>query len=186
MISENQIACGCYCTIDIWDLNSLAKVKSFKAHDEWISQLLLADKTKLISCSGDNKIKIWNLKTFKCIKILQGHTGIVWYLKLNSDGNLLSCSLDRTLKLWQIPNGRLLKSISFNHSVNCVTVLSDNSIAIGLQNGEIHINDLSKEESSNKIKVHKSFLTQLNILTQSNNLLSASGNGELKLWRIRE
>jgi WD40 repeat protein len=54
LILDNQIACGCSDgTIKIWDLVSRTKIKSFKAHEKWISCLLLVDKTKLISCSWD-------------------------------------------------------------------------------------------------------------------------------------
>jgi WD40 repeat protein len=110
LISNNKIACGCFAgIIKIWDLNSLTKIKSFKAHNDWISNIIFVDRSKLISCSGDKKIKIWKDKSFECIKVLEGHCDEVYYLDLTSEGYLLSCSKDKSVKSWNIETGQVLK-----------------------------------------------------------------------------
>ena len=108
LVSDNQIACGCLNGfIVIWNLDNSTKVKTFKAHNSWITYLIVnTNKSKLISCSVDCKIKIWNLEIFECIKLLEGHSDVVNYLELTLDGNLLSCSVDMTIKLWQTETGK--------------------------------------------------------------------------------
>ncbi len=164
------------------------EISKLMIHDYWIQCLLLVDETKLISCGGhlDKKIKIWNLDIFECLRVLEGHLGAVYNLELTTEGNLLSCSDDETVKLWQIETGNLLKSIQFDYPVYCVKILTDNLFAIGLENGEIQINDWSKKESLDIIKAHTSLIHQLTVLPNSNNLLSGSGSGDIKLWEIRK
>ena len=184
LISKNQIACGCRNgLIDIWNLEKFSKIHSFKAHRDSIT-FLLANKTKLISCSFDYKIKIYNLNTLKFIRKMK-HCDIVNYLDFTTDGNLISCSDDQTVKIWQIETGILLKSIEFEHSVYCVRTLNKDLTAIGLSNGEIQIYNLSKNEKMKSISAHTSYVNCL-YLTQNDNLLSGSGDGEIKLWKIFE
>jgi len=185
LISNNQIACCCLDgSINIWNLNNSTIIKSFKAHDDWIPYLLFVDQSKFISCSGSNdkKIKIWNSETFECIKVLEGHSSTIWYLDLTSDGDLLSCSEDESVKLWKIETGEMLKSIKFDHGVNCVKTLNEDLIAVSLENGEIEIYDLNKNEKIKTIK-DSSFVNRLNLLPNGC-LLSGSEDGYIKSWKI--
>ena len=80
------------------------------------NNLLLAYKTKLISCSSDENIKIWSLVTCECIQVIKVHLEMVNNLELTKDSKLLSSSIDKTVKLWQIETGEELKSIEFDFS----------------------------------------------------------------------
>ena len=184
LISDNQIACGCEDGfIQIWDLNSLSKVKKFKAHDNWIPYLLCVEKTKLISFSREKKIKIWNLETFDCINVFEGHSEVIRYLDLTSVGNLLSCSDDKTVKLWQIEIGEMLQSFEFEDSVNCVKYLNYELIAAALDNREIQIYNYIKMETVKKISAHSTYVYRFCLLSNGD-LISGSKDGEMKLWKI--
>ena len=188
--SNNYLACGCLNgTIVIWNLNNSTKVKTFKAHDDWIPCLLLTgdDQSKLISCSGegDTRIKIWNLTTFECIKVIECHSTMILYLELNTDGILFSLSFYKTVELWQLDSGKLLQSIKFDSSINCIKILNTNLIAAASENGEIRIYDLNLNSQHVKsIIAHKSNVYRLHLLSNGN-LLSSSG-GEIKLWKLLE
>ncbi len=133
----------------------------------------------------DKRIKIWNIDAIECLKVLEGHSDTVYNLELTSEGNFLSCSSDQTVKLWQIETDKLLKSINFNESVICVKMLTGNLMAIGLENGEIEIYNISKEETVKTISAHSSYLFQVKYLSNGN-LLSGDGKGEIMLWKIFE
>ena len=149
--------------------------------------MLLADQSKLISCSGerDTKIKIWNLTTFECIKVIERHSTMILYLELNTDGILFSLSFYKTVELWQLDSGKLLQSIKFDSSINCIKILNTNLIAAASENGEIRIYDLNLNGQHVKsIIAHKSNVYRLHLLSNGN-LLSTSG-GEIKLWKLLE
>jgi WD40 repeat protein len=187
LISDNQIACGCVDgSVNIWNLDNSTKIKTFKAHDDYINYLLLFDKTKLLSCSdkNDKKIKIWSLETFTCIKVFQGHSDDINHLKLTSEGNLLSCSQDKTVKLWQIETGEILKSIQFEHPVYLVIPLNDNLIAVALENGDTHIYNYDKMEIIKTIS-NSVYFSEARLLNNGDFLIG-SNNGEIKLFKMLE
>jgi hypothetical protein len=185
LISDNQIASGGgNGSISIWNLDNLTRVKTFKAHENCLSYMLLFDKTKLITCSSDKKIKIFNLETFKCIRVLEGHTNSISYLELTKDSKLLSSSIDKTVKLWQIETGEELKSIEFDFYVYCVKTLNEDLIAVALGKGKIQIFNLSKMKQIKTIKAHSSTVFRLIYLSSNGNLLSSSNKGDVKLQKI--
>ena len=166
-------------------MDNTRKVKTYKAHNDWIPSLVLADKTKLISCSGqkDKKIKILSIETFECIQVLEGHTNDIFFLELTLDGNLLSCSYDKTIKLWQMETGLELKSIKFDHPVCCVKILNGDLIAVALSNGEIIIYNVNKMHFVKSISFSSSSIYRLELLSNGN-LLSGSGDGNIVLFKI--
>ncbi len=187
LINDNQIACSCDDgSINIWDFKTLTKVKSFEK-DNCLLYLKFVYKSKLIACTGDNKIMILNLDTFECIKVLDGHSDKIYSLELTSDGNLFSCSDDKTVKLWELETGdELLKSIDFEHPVNCIKVLNDIYIAVGLgdrQSGFIIIYNLFNKKI---LKQTRSFPADVNYLylLPNGNLLSGWENGFINEWKI--
>ena len=109
---------------------------------------------------------------------------IIWYLELTSKSNLLSCSEDNTVKLWQLETGQILKSIEFDGPVYCVKNLNDDLILVGLYNGEIQIYSLEENKNIRTISAHSSYVYRLNLLSNGN-LLSGSGKGDIKLWKIK-
>ena len=196
LISNNQIACGCYDGfINIWNLQNSQQVKSFKAHDNWIRDLKLLEKSsKLISCSDDKLIKIWNISSFECIKVLESHSDYVYFIENAFDEIFLSCSGDQTIKIWQKETFELIKSIKFDYPVFCVKMLNKDLIAIGLGDdnffsdnniGHIIIYDLEKMQVIKTINAHSTYIYRLHLLSNGN-LLSGSENGVLKLWKLLE
>ena len=190
LLTTNKIACGCGDgTINIWSLSNLLRVKSFKAHSDWIPYMLVTDNTNLlVSCSGfkDKTIKIWNSKTFELIKELAAHTNAIFHIDSISNGNLLSSSYDKSVKLWRIETGELLKSIQFEHPIYFVKMLNDDLMAVGIGNnvkGEIVLYNLSKSSIVKIISAHSSNVYRLKLLPNGD-ILSGSLNGEIKMWKI--
>ena len=186
LLPNNQLAIGHGDgSICILDIKNRVKVKSFKAHDKWIQVLKLFEYTKLISCSGynDNKIKIWNIETFECVKVIESYLNTIFNLELTANGNLLSCSYEKIVEFRHIESGELLESLQFDHPVKCIKTLNDELVAIGLQNGHIIIYDLNRMKEIKIISTHSSFIYNL-VLLSNGNLLSGSGEGDIKLWKL--
>jgi len=76
----------------------------------------------------------------------------------------------------------MLKSIKYDHCVYCVKTLNEDLIAVSLENGEIEIYDLNKNEKIKTIK-DSSFVFRLNLLPNGF-LLSGSEDGYIKSWKI--
>ena len=180
------------CSINIWNLTEKNILKTIKAHTMWISFLTKThDFTKLISCSDDKTIKIWSLESFKLLKELNGHSDRIICLKVLNNGHLLSGSVDQTIRLWTIDLGECLQIINFNGSVNLIETFNNNEmLIIGIGSGKIEGNDiiiydLNKNEEVKRFTAHSSFVSKFNLLSNGN-LLTSSGNGEIKLWNLLE
>ena len=160
-------------------------MKSFKAHDDWISYLLFVDNFKLISCSADKKIKIWNSINFECQIELENHLDAIYYLDVTSDGRLLSCSEDKTIKIWQIKTGEMLESIQFEKAIHCFKILNDDLISVETDEDQIEIVNLNTIETIKTISSNITFVYCFHLLSNGN-MLSGSQNGEIKLWKLFE
>ena len=185
LMPNNQIACGGFNGyINIWSLKNSGQIKEFKAHNDYISGLLLVDEAKLVSCSTDKKIKIWSLKDiFKKSQALERHTGAINNLELALDGNLLSSSLDNTVKLWRIETGEELKSIEFKKQLNSVISLNEDLILVAIED-QIVVSYLKKEpEILISILTHSSHINHL-VLLKNGNLVSCSEDGQIKLSKM--
>jgi WD40 repeat protein len=190
LLSDKILASGLFDgTINIWNLNEKKIVKSIKAHETWIRCLIKSkDSSKLISGSGDSKIKIWDSNNFQLLQQSTGHSNrTINCLKMLNDETILSGSFDKTIKIWKIDSGKCLKTLKFNGFVNCVETFNDDKmLIIGTAKGDVIIYDLNKNEELKRINsTHLSGVKNL-ILLSNGNLLTSSGNGEIKLWNLLE
>ena len=98
--------------INIYNINTGILVFSLSGHTNQVNDLVLVNKTTLISSSFDNTIRIWNLATNTQTFSLTGHTSYVVGLKLISTTLVASCSGDTMIKLWNITSGTLIRTLS--------------------------------------------------------------------------
>ena len=140
--SSKLISCSNDRTIKIWNLNELKCEQTLIGHRFSIDCMLITpDLVNLVTGSCDSNICVWNLKTYELEATLCGHTGPVWILTyLSSTCLLVSGSSDGFVRLWDMRFKRFscLKVINFYSSVNCLTLVSDKWLMVGLDNGEIH------------------------------------------------
>ena len=112
--------------------------KPFKAHDDYILKVQIAQNNKLVAtCSADKKIMLWNLKQspnerdlqFEPYKCLKGHNKWVWDCNFSCDSAyLISASSDTTVRLWDVENGEIVQVLK-GHTKG-ITCLALNDVAI--------------------------------------------------------
>jgi WD40 repeat protein len=65
-------------SIDLWDVNTGNKLRTFKGHSEPVLSLAFSHTgTQIISGSLDSTVRLWNAKTGSQLKQLKGHLGPV-------------------------------------------------------------------------------------------------------------
>ena len=201
---QDLMACGCYDgTINIWDLNNYHQIVSLKSTSHgWVKFLRLTnDLSKLISCCSLNQIKLWNLNdSFELINEFSVHLNYsINCLEVSIyDECVLTGSEDETIKVWNLYSGQCLKTIrDLNGSIKSILSITKNfmiaSICIGYkdkQDYDIVIYDLIKMEKydqfssgSNKYISNQAFVNNMKLLSNGS-LLTASANGDLKLWHF--
>ena len=92
--------------INVYNYNTMAKLKSFEAHTDYIRCLAVhPTQPFVLSSSDDMLIKLWNWdKGWQCSQVFEGHNHYVMMVTFNpKDPNTFaSASLDRSIKVWLV------------------------------------------------------------------------------------
>lgn len=90
-------------TIKLWDVATGNLKQTFK-NGERVKALVFHPDGKIIAAAGLDKfnVNIWDLQSGTLRQTLTGHTDLVWAVSFSPDGRLLaSGSFDHTVKIWQ-------------------------------------------------------------------------------------
>ena len=93
----------------------------------------------MASWSWDHTVKIWNFKTGELIRILEGHDDGVRCVKKLSDTLLASGSEDHTIKIWNLQTGECVATENYGSGIKDISLLPENHLALGLENGSIKL-----------------------------------------------
>ena len=89
--------------IRVYNYNTMAKLKTFEAHNDYIRCLAVHPSQPLVLSSSDDMfIKLWNWdKGWQCTQTFEGHNHYVMMVVFNpKDPNTFaSASLDRSIKV---------------------------------------------------------------------------------------
>lgn len=145
-------------SIRFLDLSRNSCLTSNKRHQDSITALLLVGGDTIASGSADATVRLWNATSGECQAILKGHEGPVTSLALLSDAQIASGSEDSTLRMWDLAsgvNGLASTIMWFNESerISALGVLSDGSVAVGTDFGDIHILRENSKDPSALIEV---------------------------------
>lgn len=104
------------CGVQVWDLNTLSRVKTLTGHTDAVRALACADG-RLFSGSYDGTVRVWDENSLQCLEILKGHTGPVRTL-VYAGGCMFSGSYDKTVRVWDV------------HTLECKAVLTGHTGAV--------------------------------------------------------
>ncbi|XP_043284150.1 p21-activated protein kinase-interacting protein 1-like [Venturia canescens] len=140
-----------------------------------------------MSAGGDGVLRTWNL-----VKGRQAYaTNLVPRLKFDAknvtiirwspsgDKYLLAsnCKLD----VYSVETAGLCAEMSFVSKVACVEFINENLLAIGHEDGQVRVYDMTAGSSTIELKAHDARVKCLAFRNKF--LVSASSSGEIKLWR---
>ena len=84
-------------------------------------------------------IKIWNFQTGDLLRTLAGHDRSVCCVKKLSDTLLASGSIDQTINIWNFHTGEWISTEKYGSPVYDISLLPENHLAVGVQNGSIKL-----------------------------------------------
>ncbi|CCE66040.1 hypothetical protein TPHA_0O00710 [Tetrapisispora phaffii CBS 4417] len=121
---------NCY----VWDMpnkidaSNLKPITKFKAHDSYITKILLSSDVKyMATCSADHTARIWSVEdNFTLDKTLTGHQRWVWDCAFSADSAyLVTASSDHYVRLWDLSTNEIVRQYSGHQKGATCVALND-------------------------------------------------------------
>lgn len=108
------------------DASNLKPITKFKAHNDYITRILLSSDAKHLStCSADQTARIWSVNdNFSLESTLDGHQRWVWDCAFSADSAyLVTASSDHYVRLWDLSTREIVRQYGGHHKgVVCVAL----------------------------------------------------------------
>ena len=97
--------------------------------------LTFSNKYNLLASGSKNgTVHIWNHKTGKLLRTLKAHKSSIWTFAFNDDDSLMACNYtDGTICIWQLPWQTIKKDVSYQPTINILSLLTDSPDADEIQ-----------------------------------------------------
>ncbi len=174
-------------TVRLWSLTG-ELLHTLSRHRGWIRSVSFSPDGTMVAAAGDtNSIRLWGVNGRK-LKTLYGHENWVRAVAFSPDGQrLASAGDDQTIRIWGL-DGRALEIFQHRSNVHSVAWSADGrSLVSGGDDDQVHIWQLEGPTVPvlKPVKGHSGIVWsarwQLG-LSRSRQILSASGDGLLRLW----
>ena len=117
-------------TARVW--SGTACVAVLEGHTSLVAAVAVHPSNDNIVVTGsyDRTVRVWDVASATCTAVLKGHTDFVRAVAFLSDGSIVSGSWDKTVRVWSL-DGACISVLEHPTSVNCLTVLPDNTFVVG-------------------------------------------------------
>ena len=179
--------------VRIWDPKNNKEIDSFVGHRNDITGMeFQKNSNTLFTCSLDRTLKIWSVAEGAYVDTLFGHQTGVHDVDSVPSGKerAVSVGLDRTARVWKIPEASQLvyRGQATNLSLDCIKCVNDSWFLTGGQDGSISLWNAGRKkpvETVENAHGEGNWIASLAVLRNSDLAASGSGDGFVRLWRVR-
>ncbi|KAG7199392.1 hypothetical protein KM043_014023 [Ampulex compressa] len=143
-----------------------------------------------LSTGADGILRTWNLikgrqaYATNLVPRLRSDAKNIAVVKWSPSGTKYLLAVNQRIDVYSVELAGVKEEIKIKAKVACVEFLSEDLIAIGMENGEVGFYDLEKQSYKMVIVVHD--IRVKCIAHRDDLLVTASSSGEIKLWRFFE
>lgn len=176
-------------TVKVWFLQRTTEEIVFDEHQQAVNSLSVCSQSQyLVSGSNDGSIIVWNLKSKDQESKLGYHDEGITCVHLSKSGKYCaSGSKDATIKLWDFLSRSLMLSFETEGPIFALKI-SDNDEYLAYSDKKtynIRIFSIDSQMIQYRFKAHTKPIWSLDFDSSSRKILSASADGEIKLWDIQ-
>jgi len=170
------------CTISVFDIDNLKLIENFRADDNAICTLAVANG--MLFSGSLKSIKVWSLDSLKNITVLSPMNH--WVRALATSENKLYCGAYKTIKVYDMKNFEPLHVIDSQGGHVYSLVVSTDYIIAGTYENCILVWNKNSYNKIAKLTGHAGIVYSLVLMTivDSNRVISASYDGSLRVWSL--
>ncbi len=182
--NADMVAIGCSDnSIELFQLPSLAPIKTLNGHKSQIKCLVFIEKYNLLaSASADNSINLWDYTSGELISTLTGHQKAINEIVFSAKKDMIiSASQDETVKFWDLKDKKLSKSLYLGHKgINHLALMEDETFVVASTvEKTIASISLSSFTLVKEINFHGGIIAEMSLTDGDKSVLLASGENSL-------
>ncbi|GLT95057.1 hypothetical protein SLE2022_127620 [Rubroshorea leprosula] len=120
--------------IQVWDLETLKCIRSWKGHDGPVMGMSCHGSGGLLATAGaDRKVLVWDVDGGFCTHYFKGHKGVVTSIMFHPDSNknlLFSGSDDATVRVWDLLAKKCVATLDKHFSTVTSMALSEDGLIL--------------------------------------------------------
>ena len=191
----NTLATGSFREIKLWERVATAATSKIEPGAPIVSTAIAADDTLAALVLNNNTVRLFNLQNGQAGATLTGHEGPVKAAAFSPDGKLVATgSDDSSIRTWNVADGALIAKLPMPKPV---TALSFNKDGTQLIAG--HADNVIRLWATPTAAIdpaapapmpvkempgHGGPVTHLSLLTASNEIITGSADGTVRLWNL--
>jgi hypothetical protein len=176
--------------IKIWDnTKSKTSILTIKGHQKEITALAYSPDGKLLfSSSADNTIKFWDATSGELKKSLETTLKGVTSLTISSDGKYIAAGgKNGTIIIYTYTGEKVIELVGYKSEITTIGISGDGQyVAGGGKDKEILIWRLDNGQIEKNYMAHDNFITGLVFSSDGEMLVSASLDGSIKEWDMKD
>jgi uncharacterized protein with WD repeat/tetratricopeptide (TPR) repeat protein len=174
--------------IKIWEVDSAAKVRSFKGHASSVNSLSFSTNNAwLASASRDRTIRLWDVESGRELRTVRGHEAEVRSVAFSPDGEwLASASADQTIRLWRAITGREVQVfIGHNHTATSVAFSPDGRmLASGSLDRTVRLWDAESGREIETLEGHSRGVESIAFSPCGRWLATGGNDKSIRVWEV--
>ncbi len=185
-----MITAGHDTQVRVWDPHDdFAEVAVLDAHEKPITDLAMSpDGREFATASVDRTVRRWSCRDLSLLGTLTGHKGAVTCVRYAPDGrSLATAGQDLTIRVWDRESGACtttLKGLE-RHPLSLAWLADGGGVVASGLGEELHHWTLSDASHRSVPTGHKASVVLGGLIADSELLLSAGYEGQIRLWSTR-
>ena len=174
-------------TVRVWDVTTSECLWTGRAHTTWVRAVDFSpDGRQLVSGGNDAVSIVWDARTGQMRRTLIGQNGVVLTAQFSTDGQrVLTGGYDRQALLWDVEREERMRGyIGHAEGVGAIFTPDEEFVVTYSMDRELRLWRANHPACLARLVGHTGGVTDAACIPGRNEIISTSGDGTARLWRL--